>query len=235
MSAAKIALIVLALTGVLLGLLHKQLVRVYHVSSGVGFDEDYGAFFSDINRMGRAIAFDSSINKFVASLKRARPPGTIQPLRQHGYSGPGNGATRNHGRPGGQNLAISPDVWGKMFDVIPSESFGLNYDPSHLVWQHIDPVKAIRQYGSRIVHFHAKDTRIDREALDSVGIMGLGWHTPKLPGLGDIDWGQLFSALSDTGYRGAVCIEVEDRAYEGDLASRKLALTQTKGFLKQFC
>jgi sugar phosphate isomerase/epimerase len=136
--------------------------------------------------------------------------------------------------PGGKNLAVSPAIWNEIFREIPSRNVGLNFDPSHLIWQHIDPVRCIREFGSRIVHFHAKDTRIDGDRLYSVGILGLGWHTAKLPGLGDVDWGSVFSALTDTGYRGDVCIEVEDRAYEGSLADRKRALRQSKRFLEQF-
>jgi len=136
--------------------------------------------------------------------------------------------------PGGKNLAVSPAIWSKIFEEIPSPNLGLNFDPSHLIWQHIDPARCIREFGKRIVHFHAKDTRIDPDRLYAVGILGLGWHTAKLPGLGDVDWGAVFSALSDTGYQGAVCIEVEDRAYEGSLADRKRALRQSKRFLEQF-
>jgi sugar phosphate isomerase/epimerase len=135
--------------------------------------------------------------------------------------------------PGGKNLAISPAVWRAIFQEIPSLNLGLNFDPSHLIWQHIDPVRCIREFGSRVVHVHAKDTRIDADKLYDVGILGLGWHTAKLPGLGDVDWGQLFSALTDANYRGAVCIEVEDRAYEGSLEDRKRALRQSKRFLEQ--
>ena len=136
--------------------------------------------------------------------------------------------------PGGKNLAISPAIWNAVFREIPSPNLGLNYDPSHLIWLHIDPVRCIRDFGSRIVHVHAKDTRIDSDRLYSVGILGLGWHTAKLPGLGDANWGAIFSALTDAGYKGAVCIEVEDRAYEGSLADRKRALRQSKRFLEQF-
>ena len=136
--------------------------------------------------------------------------------------------------PGGKNLAVSPAIWQAMFQEIPSPHFGLNFDPSHLVWQHIDYVRCVRDFGRQILHVHAKDTRIDADRLYSLGILGLGWHTPKLPGLGDVDWGKMFSALSDVGYRGAVCIEVEDRAFEGSLADRKRALRQTKRFLEQF-
>ena len=136
--------------------------------------------------------------------------------------------------PGGANLATTPAVWRTMFEKIPSSSWGLNFDPSHLIWQHIDCVACIREFGKRIVHFHAKDTRIDAPKLYDVGIMGLGWHTPKLPGLGDVPWGPLFSALTDAGYNGPVCIEVEDRAYEGSLAERRRSLRQSKRFLEQF-
>jgi sugar phosphate isomerase/epimerase len=136
--------------------------------------------------------------------------------------------------PGGKNLAVSPEIWAALFSAIPSPHFGLNFDPSHLVWQHIDYLRCIRDFGPKILHVHAKDTRIDHDRLYETGILGLGWHTPKLPGLGDVDWGQLFSALSDAGYNGAVCIEVEDRAYEGSLADRKRALRQSKRFLEQF-
>jgi sugar phosphate isomerase/epimerase len=136
--------------------------------------------------------------------------------------------------PGGANLATTPAIWAAMFDAIPSPHFGLNFDPSHLVFQHIDIPRCIRAFGKKIVHFHAKDTRIDTDKIFEVGSLGLGWHTPKLPGLGDVPWGPLFSALTDTSYRGPVCIEVEDRAYEGELADRKRSLRQSKRFLEQY-
>jgi sugar phosphate isomerase/epimerase len=136
--------------------------------------------------------------------------------------------------PGGKNLAVSPAVWHAMFEALPTPHLGLNFDPSHLVWQHIDYVRCVREFGSRIYHFHAKDTRIDPDRLYALGVLGLGWHTPKLPGLGDVNWGQLISVLTDTGYRGAICIEVEDRAYEGSLEDRRRALRQSKRFLEQF-
>jgi sugar phosphate isomerase/epimerase len=138
--------------------------------------------------------------------------------------------------PGGKNLARTPAIWRRMFEAIPSENFGLNYDPSHLLWQQIDYVKPLWAFANRLVHVHAKDARVDQEKLDAVGVLAnpLEFHTPKLPGLGDIDWGRFFSVLSDTGYDGPVCIEVEDRAYEGSLESRKDALRQSARYLKQF-
>jgi len=138
--------------------------------------------------------------------------------------------------PGGKNLAHSPAVWKRMFDEIPGMNFGLNYDPSHLVWQHIDYIKPLREFGSRIFHVHAKDARVDKDRLDRVGILAtpLEYHSPKLPGLGDVDWARFLSVLGDTGYDGPVCIEVEDRAYEATLQSRKAALRQSGRFLSQY-
>ena len=138
--------------------------------------------------------------------------------------------------PGGKNLAISPSIWRRMFEEIPSKHFGLNYDPSHLVWQHMNCVAPIREFADRIFHVHAKDVRVDRHQLNDVGILAnpLEYHSPKLPGLGDVDWGAFFSVLGDTGYRGPVCVEVEDRAYEDSLESRLLALQQSCTFLRNF-
>jgi sugar phosphate isomerase/epimerase len=138
--------------------------------------------------------------------------------------------------PGGKNLAHSPAIWRRMFEAIPSKSFGLNYDPSHLVWQGIDCIKPLTEFASRIFHVHAKDVRVDRERLDDVGILAtpLQYHSPKLPGLGEVDWGRFVSVLTDTGYNGAVCVEVEDRAYEGSLARRRASLVQSYTYLRQF-
>jgi sugar phosphate isomerase/epimerase len=138
--------------------------------------------------------------------------------------------------PGGKNLGTTPKIWRRMFEEIPSQSFGLNYDPSHMIWQHMDYLKPIREFASRFVHVHAKDVRLDRHRLDSVGIMAHPneYHTPKLPGLGDVNWGQFFSELTDSGYKGAVCVEVEDRAFEGSLDLRKESLRQSIRYLRQF-
>lgn len=118
--------------------------------------------------------------------------------------------------PGGNNLAFAPHVWQQMFEIIPAANFGLNFDPSHLIWQMIDVERAIYEFGARIFHVHAKDMRIDREQLYQRGILsaGMGWQIPRLPGLGEVQWDKFFSALYAVGYDYAVCIEHEDRAFE---------------------
>ena len=138
--------------------------------------------------------------------------------------------------PGGKNLANSPAIWRRMFDDIPSDHFGLNYDPSHMIWQHMDYLKPMRDFAHKLFHIHAKDVRLDQDRLDQVGIMAHpnDFHTPKLPGMGDVDWGKFFSVLTDTGYDGPVCVEVEDRAFEGSLEARKTALRQSAAYLRQF-
>ncbi len=138
--------------------------------------------------------------------------------------------------PSGKNLAVSPAIWRRMFEAIPSPNFGLNYDPSHMIWQQMDYLKPIREFAERLVHVHAKDVRLDRVRLDDVGILAtpLEYHRPKLPGLGDVDWGQFFSVLSDVGYDGPVCVEVEDRAYEQTPERRVAALRQSATYLRNF-
>jgi sugar phosphate isomerase/epimerase len=138
--------------------------------------------------------------------------------------------------PGGKNLAHSPAIWRRMFEDIPSPNFGLNYDPSHLIWQQMDYLAPLREFKDRLHHVHAKDARIDRHKLDQVGAMAHpnDYHTPKLPGMGDVDWGKFFSTLTDTGYSGPVTVEVEDRAYEGSLDLRKASLIQSLAYLRQY-
>jgi sugar phosphate isomerase/epimerase len=137
--------------------------------------------------------------------------------------------------PGGKNVATSPAVWRRMFTDIPSQSFGLNFDPSHLIWQQMDYLAPLYEFRDRLVHVHAKDARIDRAALDANGVLSYPklWHTPKLPGMGDVRWGAFLGALAEAGYDGDVAIEVEDRAFEGSLDKRKESLIISRRYLLQ--
>jgi sugar phosphate isomerase/epimerase len=118
--------------------------------------------------------------------------------------------------PGGNNLASTPAIWRHMWEIIPDANFGLNLDPSHLVWQMIDYVRVVYDFGPRIFHVHAKDMRIDREQLYQRGVLslGMGWQVPRLPGLGDVRWDHFISALYAVGYDYVVSVEHEDRAFE---------------------
>jgi sugar phosphate isomerase/epimerase len=118
--------------------------------------------------------------------------------------------------PGGNNLANTPAIWRKMWEIIPDENFGLNLDPSHLVWQMIDYLRVVRDFKDRIFHVHAKDLQIDYEGLYQHGVLslGMGWQVPRLPGLGDVRWDRFISALYRNGYDYVISVEHEDRAFE---------------------
>lgn len=138
--------------------------------------------------------------------------------------------------PGGQNLATTPRIWREMFAAIPSECFGLNYDPSHFVWQMVDYIRPLYEFKDRIFHVHFKDIKLYPDKLDEVGIMAypLEYMSPKLPGLGDVDWGRYVSALTDIGYDGYACVEVEDRAFEGSREKILDSLRISQRYMSQF-
>ena len=138
--------------------------------------------------------------------------------------------------PGGQNLMTTPAIWRKVFELLPSANLGINYDPSHFVWQMIDYIKPIYEFQDKLFHVHYKDIKIYRDKLDQVGVMAypLEFMSPKLPGLGDVDWGKYVSALTDVGYNGPTCIEVEDRAFEGCDEDKLRSLKLSKRYMEQF-
>ena len=138
--------------------------------------------------------------------------------------------------PGGQNLFTTPKIWRKVFEILNSDNLGINYDPSHFVWQQIDYVKPLYEFKDKIFHVHFKDIKIYEDKLNDVGIMAypLEYMSPKLPGLGDVDWGKYVSALTDIGFDGYACIEVEDKAFE---SSRERILDSVKlsaKYMEQF-
>lgn len=138
--------------------------------------------------------------------------------------------------PGGQNLMTTPAIWKRVFEILPYENLGINYDPSHFVWQMIDYIKPIYEFQHKIFHVHYKDIKVYKDKLDQTGIMAypLDFMSPKLPGLGDVEWGRYVSALTDIGYQGCTCIEVEDRAFEGTLESVINSLKLSKRYMEQF-
>ena len=138
--------------------------------------------------------------------------------------------------PGGQNLFTTPKLWRTMFELLPSDNFGINYDPSHFIWQQIDYLKPLYEFKDKIFHIHFKDIKLFKEKMDDVGIMAypLEYMSPKLPGLGDVDWSKYVSALTDIGFDGYACVEVEDKAFE---SSRDRILDSIKlsyRYMRQF-
>jgi len=138
--------------------------------------------------------------------------------------------------PGGQNLMTTPEIWQQVFEIIPSSNFGLNFDPSHFVWQMMDYIDPVYEFKDKIFHIHFKDVKVLKNRLSKVGIMAypLEYMEPKIPGLGDIDWGKFVSALTDIQYDGYACIEVEDRSFENSDEAVLQSLRLSRQYLSQF-
>jgi sugar phosphate isomerase/epimerase len=137
--------------------------------------------------------------------------------------------------PAGNNIAWSPYIWRRIIGEW-GDTVGLNYDPSHLVWLQIDQERFIREFGPNILHVQAKDVEIDRDGLYERGVLsgGIGWQVPRLPGLGEANWGRIFAALWRAGYDGDVIIEHEDRDFEGTEALVKRGFLIARDVLRPY-
>ena len=129
--------------------------------------------------------------------------------------------------PGGQNLMTTPAVWREVFKRLDSKALGLNYDPSHFVWQQIDYISPLYEF---------KDIKLYPEKLKDVGVMAtpLQYMSPKLPGLGDVDWSKYVSALTDIGFGGYSCIEVEDKSFEETYEDVKKSVSLSTRYLRNY-
>lgn len=138
--------------------------------------------------------------------------------------------------PGGKNIAVSPVIWRRLFNDIPSPNLGLNYDPSHFALQFMDPISPLREFSSKLFHLHAKDVEIYPDRLNNFGIFACpkDWHQARIPGYGKIDWPRFMAALTAAGYDGPVCIEVEDDTFGKTLEGRQNALKVARNFLRPF-
>lgn len=133
------------------------------------------------------------------------------------------------------NIAISPVMWHQIFERLQSDCLGLCYDPSHLVWEFIDPYEPVEEFQEKLFHFHAKDAAIDRTRLSKTGILtDFSWWTYRIPGRGELDWGRMFELLKKTGYDGTVSIEHEDREYEGSLEAVEDGILESRRFLESY-
>ena len=138
--------------------------------------------------------------------------------------------------PNGQNLMRSPVIYRRLFELIPSPNFGLNFDPSHYVWQGMDYIKTIYDFKDKLFHVHFKDIKLYPEKLAECGVMAypLDYMSPKLPGLGDVDWAAFISALNDIRYSGDAVIEVEDKAFEDSREDILKSIALSKRYLDNF-
>ena len=136
--------------------------------------------------------------------------------------------------PGGQNLATSPQILRRLFEMLPSKNFGLNFDPSHFVWQQMDYIKAVYEFRDRIFHVHIKDIAVDDRRLKDVGVLAapLEYMTPRIPGDGDVDWQGFLAALRDIDYDGFACLEIEDKSYEESQQRIFEAIAKARGYVR---
>jgi sugar phosphate isomerase/epimerase len=142
-----------------------------------------------------------------------------------------------------ENIAYSPEIWRKLFSIIPARNFGIELDPAHMVWQQIDYIKAIYEFSDRIFHIHAKDMEIRREVLGDCGIYGLlfedvkglghGWWRARTPGFGEVKWTALITALLEVGYRGNIDIEHEDDVLAA--AAKLGAVKEESDIVNSYC
>lgn len=138
--------------------------------------------------------------------------------------------------PGGKNLAAAPYLWRKIFECLPSDNLGLNYDPSHLYLTGANHIQPIYEFAEKIFHVHFKDIRIYPEKVNEYGRFAYPtlWHSPKIPGLGEIDFAAMISALNDIGFNGHACVEIEDKTFESNETDVKAAIEQSYRYLKQY-
>ena len=138
--------------------------------------------------------------------------------------------------PGGQNIFTSPVNWRKVFEVLPFDNLGINFDPSHFIWQQMDYIRVIYEFKDKLFHIHFKDIKLQYDRLAECGILAypLDYMIPKLPGLGDVNWSKFTSALTDIGYKGYTAVEVEDRAFEENKGRIVDSLALSIRYLKQF-
>lgn len=149
------------------------------------------------------------------------------------------------------NIAISPYMWDILFEKIGSKKVGLVFDPSHLVWQMIDPYPLITEYKDRIFHVHGKDCQLDFQMLKRTGILHSFsdekentinphgnsktlWWRYRLPGLGDLNWNTIISSLHEIDYSGSISIEHEDPVWGGTIDKVKLGLLKAKKHIENF-
>jgi sugar phosphate isomerase/epimerase len=138
--------------------------------------------------------------------------------------------------PGGRNIATTPRMWRRILEEW-GDTIGLNFDPSHLILQMIDMRRFLKEFGSHVLHFQAKDLMIDRDGLYERGVfsLGMGWQIPRIPGLGDVDWSLVFSELYRQGYEGDCIIEHEDRRFEGTDEKVKQGFLIARDVLRPYC
>jgi len=120
---------------------------------------------------------------------------------------------------GDWNIAQTPDAWELLFDALPADNVGLEWEPCHQMVKLIDPLPQLRTWVGKVFHLHGKDATIAWDVIREHGVRGpkpWAWH--RTPGFGDSNWADLITILRQGGFRGSIDIEGwHDPVYRGDL------------------
>lgn len=120
---------------------------------------------------------------------------------------------------GDWNIAHNPQAWEMMFNEVPADNLGLEWEPCHQMVSLIDPIPQLRKWVDKVFHVHGKDATIAWDIVKEYGIHGpkeFVWH--RTPGFGDTNWTDIITILRQAGYKGTIDIEGwHDPVYQGEL------------------
>ena len=196
-----------------------------------GADKAFCVFFPQDGHQSRRVSFDAWKEAFPPVAAEAEQRGVR--IAVEGWPGPNNSA-----------LAVTPETLRAMFAAVPSDHFGINFDPSHLVRVGVDYKRALAEFASRVIHVHGKDTAFDAESLylygnigpsfdRTVGFGGGDWRY-AIPGEGSVDWPHVCATLHKNGFEGIISLELEDFRYNGTEEGEKRGLTRARSYLAPY-
>jgi sugar phosphate isomerase/epimerase len=198
-----------------------------------GCDKMFCVFVPEDQTRKRRESFEVWKETFPAVAAFAEEKGVR--IAMEGWPGPG---------PAYPALGCTPEMWRAMFAAVPSKAFGLNFDPSHLVRIGIDPMRALDEFGDKVIHVHGKDTDFDAERLYEHGNLGPtfrsavafgeSWWRYTIPGEGTVDWGRMIGRLEDFGFNGIVSVELEDYRYHETWALQADGLARSAAHLAKW-
>lgn len=120
---------------------------------------------------------------------------------------------------GDWNIAHNPAAWELMFNAVPEDNIGLEWEPCHQMVSLIDPIPQLRKWADKVFHVHGKDATIAWDIVKEQGVHGKDpfvWH--RTPGFGDSNWSDIITILRQNGYQGTIDIEGwHDPVYKDEL------------------
>ena len=200
-------------------------IAAINAIADVGGTRAFCVFFPQNSRQSRRDSFENWKSSFPSVVAEAEKRGVR--IAVEGWPGPDNSA-----------LGVTPETLRAMFAAVPSDHFGINYDPSHLVRVGVDYQRFLGEFAGRVIHTHGKDTVFDANAaydygnlgptFDSTVFCGGGNWRYCIPGEGTVDWAWVCGRLQQAGFDGIVSVELEDFRYNGSVEAEKLGLSRAR-------